>query len=248
MLTRARSLGIIPWRAMPSAAGALDLQHMPLNNGGATGFTLSTERPDGTTRGIDGYLRNLNRSGPDAANTAGWFGIGSPAPARHACAAAGWVFHWITGGAISVVGRAGHFIGDTFAVDATFRPERAVGAVGWVKIQGASPAVWRRYLGTPDVTEALSSGVVLADGRYFARAIGVAAQDPAGPVVGRAIMVDLSNRDLPVVVDRFTFTLPTPTEPKGVEWNHSATPTTGAAPLDLNLTHAEGSFGVRRLS
>lgn len=250
LLTRARRLGVIPWRAMPSGnAGALDLQHMPLNNGGATGITLSTQLPDGTTRALAGFLRSRIRSGAGNGNTAGWFGIGSPPPGLHLCAAFGWAVHWISGGAISVVGRSGHVIGDTFAADGSLRPERIVGGCGWVKIQDGNPPVWRWYAGVPGVTEAMTGGAVsAADDRLFARAIGVPAQDPSGPVIGRAIMVDLSDRDAPVVVDRRTFSLANPANPKGIEWNHSPEDApTGGSPLDLNLTIGEGSFGVRSL-
>lgn len=232
--SRPHTLGYQPFRVRVGAAGALVQSGIALGDGGATGYTDSTVTPTGI--GADQHVRWRRRSGPSAGNTAGLFGLPS---ALNLSSAAGWCAAWISAGALAAPeNRGGDLIGENFAADASFEPNRVVNGRGWVKASGAA-SIWVWYDGTPGVTVACTGSAPCNDDRRYLHLMGTA----AGSGVLHAAKVDL--RNLVIADQRVTSA---PAVLTGFELNRSARASGSGGTVDLEMESMHGSRGVRSFS
>lgn len=230
---RAQTLGDVPFELRPGVGGALEGYGIVLGDGGATGYTDSTVAPSGL--GEDLYVRARRISGAGAANTAGRFGLPG---ARNLSPAAGWCAAWVSAGALSAAeNRGADEVGENFAADSSFEPDRVVNGRGWTKGSGAA-SIWRWYDGTPGTTVACT-GSALADDRRYLHLMGSA----AGSGLLYACKVDLRDG---VIADQRVTTHPAAL--LGFELNRSGRASGSGPSVQLDVEFIIGSLGVRRLS
>lgn len=234
-----RYMGKIPFFAGPSGASSRDERGITFDAGGATPASTANvlSDPAGTEPTL--YFHQLITSGDGASETAGLFGL--PSTAVFLTAAAGFVVRNIVALNIGTTGRGGILAGEDFAVD--FEPDGVIGGFGWTKGSGDA-ATLRWYAGTPGSTVALT-GTAPTDGRRYDAYLAV----EAGSSTGYALLIDLSDPDVPVIADERTFTVPSSSNPKGLELNASPGPAASGQPaVTLRFYLTEGSIVVTSLT
>lgn len=236
-------MGLEPFCVRPGAAGALAATNMPLVDGGLPPASQVTTLPDPEGSGVEQLLHLLITSGTTDTTPAGLFGLPTAAM-RFACAA-GFVARLIWAPTSTAAGRGGCFLAENFAVDNSFRPERARRGLGYVKIQGA-PAEFVAYEGTPDTTFAPAVAMP-CDGRVWDMGLACAAQNPSGEVLALRWAIDLSDRDAPVLCDDVEFPVSDADVVRGGELNMSAGTGSGLTAVSQAFVVFEGAQIVRSL-
>jgi hypothetical protein len=226
------TIGTDPIVLLPGVGGALEGYGVVLDQASATPASRTTELANPAGAEPTRYPRIRIVSTAGAGGTAGLFGI--PSIGRIFAASVGWCARWITGGALSTLGRGGDLFGRDFSADGTFSPERVQGGFGWVKASGAAQT-WRWYAGDPGETVACTGAALASDARRYDHVMVVPRQDPLGVVWGYALLIDLTDPLNPVVVDERRFVVPAAAEPKGIELNRSPGPGAGAPQTAVEL-------------